>query len=210
MRSVGVREFGGYADLILFDAWLRGEKVELDFTRAMHIDLAEAIAKQRILNIGGFLQSLIDTVDLVREHVGKDASNVVERISDKLGLAVGKASLTEYLIEKWGRVIGAPKLLALATGHIGRARSPIGTVMPASQELPDPDHDMGERELLAFERRVLKVAGRYTLGGDAVVYESCVDWSSISASSHRTRADPREADDKHKLWLLHPVIGDRD
>ena len=85
----------------------------------MHIDLAEAIAKQRILNIGGFLQSLIDTVDLVREHVGKDASNVVERISDKLGLAVGKASLTEYLIEKWGRVIGAPKLLALATGHIG-------------------------------------------------------------------------------------------
>ena len=57
LRSVGVREFGGYADLILFDAWLRGEKVELDFTRAIHIDLAEAIAKQRILNIGGFLQS---------------------------------------------------------------------------------------------------------------------------------------------------------
>ena len=49
--------------------------------------------------------------------------------------------------------------------------------MPASQELPDPDHDMGERELLAFERRVLKVAGRYTLGGDAVVYDPA--WTGV-------------------------------
>jgi hypothetical protein len=119
LRAVGVREFGGYADLILVDAWQRADGVSLDFAHAIRIDLAEAVAQKRIENIGGFFQGLIDATERVRQAAGRGGHGLVERISDRLGLAIGKASLIDYVLETWGKIIGAPKLLAVATRRIG-------------------------------------------------------------------------------------------
>jgi hypothetical protein len=121
LRTAGVREFGGYADLILVDAWLRANTVSLDFEQAIRIDLFEAATERRIANVGGFLQSLIQATEQVRVHAsrGGGGDGLVERISDRLGVAIGKASLVDYILETWGRVIGGRKLMAVATRRVG-------------------------------------------------------------------------------------------
>jgi hypothetical protein len=118
LRRAGVRGFGGYADLLLFDAWLRGQRVSLDFEQALHIDLAEAVSSKRIANIGGFLEGLIQATQEIRKDADLGASAVV-RISDKLGLATARRSMLEFVLDKWGKIIGANALLPLATVRIG-------------------------------------------------------------------------------------------
>lgn len=118
LRAQGISVFGGYADLLLFDAWFDKNKVELDFSRAMHIDLAQALAKEQIPSIGKFLQTLIDAVGTVRKsRTGSEGG--VFQISDKLGLAVASSSLLDYFLDTWGKLIGAPKLVPLSLRKIG-------------------------------------------------------------------------------------------
>jgi len=54
LSKVGVESFGGYADLLLFDAWLRSGRVSLDFSHALHIDLADALASKKSTAQGAF------------------------------------------------------------------------------------------------------------------------------------------------------------
>jgi hypothetical protein len=118
LHAAGIGDFGGYADLFLFDAWLRGDRIVLDFEKALHIDLAEAIAAKRFANIGGFLEGLVRAAHALRQDAVLPSGAVI-RISDKLGLATAKQSVLDFFLDKWGKVIGATSLLPLATRRVG-------------------------------------------------------------------------------------------
>jgi hypothetical protein len=115
LRRVGVTRFGGNADLIIVDAWLRETRVDLDFERAIHIDLASA--RGRLGTPGAFLQGLIAAAEDIRGSVGSMGPTV--RISDRLGLASARRSLLDFILDKWGKAIGAPTLAELATRRLG-------------------------------------------------------------------------------------------
>lgn len=118
LRNAGVTGFGGNADLYVLDAWYRQDKVDLDFTRAIHLDMAEAAAKGTIERVGSFLQGLMAAAEGVRS--AGTAPGVVFQISDRLGLASAKQSLLDYLLGKWGELIGAKKLAQIAIRPVGR------------------------------------------------------------------------------------------
>jgi hypothetical protein len=120
LRRAGVRDFGGYADLFLFDAWLQNERVWLDFPNAIHVDLAEEVSSKRMVNIGGFLEALLQSAEDIRKDAALRASAVI-RISDRLGLATAKRSALRFVLDKWGKIIGANSLAALATRRVGPA-----------------------------------------------------------------------------------------
>jgi hypothetical protein len=118
LSKAGVKGFGGYADLLLFDAWMRSGRVSLDFEHALHIDLAEAIASKKILSAGGFLEGLLQAAEDVRNDADAQSSAVI-RISDKLGLAFAKRSILDFVLDKWARIIGGSSLIPLATRRAG-------------------------------------------------------------------------------------------
>jgi len=115
-REVGIYRFGGNADLFVVDAWWRSGRVQLDFEHAIHVDLSSVAGKAEP-NVGGFLQGLIDAAETIRESA-RGGSPVV-RISDKLGLASATRSFIDFILEKWGAVIGAKNLKHLAVQRIG-------------------------------------------------------------------------------------------
>jgi hypothetical protein len=117
LRKVGVRAFGGNADLFVLDVWMRRGVIELDFTRAMHVDLAETKAKGTITTAGGFLQGLIDAAESVRTAAKGESPTF--RISDRLGLASAKQSFVDFVLDKWGVLLGAKKLADLVTRNVG-------------------------------------------------------------------------------------------
>lgn len=118
LRKAGVGGFGGYADLFVFDAWLRDRRVFLDFEHALHIDLAESIGAKRIPSVGKFLEGLLQSIEGIRNDAAMDRSSVI-RISDQLGLAVAKHSVLRVVLDKWGSIIGAGSLTDLATRRVG-------------------------------------------------------------------------------------------
>jgi len=118
LSKVGVESFGGYADLLLFDAWLRSGRVSLDFSHALHIDLADALASKKINSAGGFLEGLLQAAEGIRDDASSDSSAVI-RISDKLGLAVAKRSILDFVLDKWGKIIGGSSLVPLAVRRAG-------------------------------------------------------------------------------------------
>lgn len=121
LRGAGVRAFGGNADLVLVDAHLEDRRVRLDFTRALPIDLSVAVAHDRITSAGNFLQGLIEAADQIRSGPHETPEGVVFSISDRLGLAVARKSILDFVLEKWGKVIGAPNLQMLAVRKVGPA-----------------------------------------------------------------------------------------
>jgi hypothetical protein len=119
LRNAGVQRFGGNADLILVDASWNGGEVALAFDEAIHVDLADAVRRQRFPALGAFLQTLIDTASSVRADVGS-ADSPVDAISDRLGVTLGGRSALAYFLEKWGAIIGAGALATLAVKRVGR------------------------------------------------------------------------------------------
>jgi hypothetical protein len=120
LKAAGVRMFGGHADLVLVDARYAGGRVDLDFTNALHIDLAAAVTAERVTSAGGFLQGLIDAAEQIRTGPPLQGG-ITYQISDRLGLAVAKQSLLDYVLETWGKIIGAQRLSMLAVRKIGPA-----------------------------------------------------------------------------------------
>ena len=120
LREVGLKPFGGNADLILLDARYRSARVGLDFSSAIRIDLSAGKAADHFPTLGGFLQAIIEALEEIRPGdlpAGGDAG--VADLSDRLGLGIAKQSLLEFVLEKWGKVIGAGKLASLAVRDLG-------------------------------------------------------------------------------------------
>jgi hypothetical protein len=121
LRMNGISKFGGNADIILLDAWYKDRKVTLDFSKVMYLDLSEATNSKTIDTLGSFLQELIEIGAKYRAEMEDTPSSATFWISDKLGLAVGTRSVLDFVLEKWGKVIGAKKLALLVTRNMGPA-----------------------------------------------------------------------------------------
>lgn len=116
----GVKEFGGNADLILVDAHYRDSNVTLNFQQAIRVDLSTSIKEGDLSTLGAFLESIIQAADEVEaDSQGARARGLVYSISDRLGLAVAKSSLLDFVLEKWGKIIGAKKLKQLVVQNLG-------------------------------------------------------------------------------------------
>jgi hypothetical protein len=132
-KQLGIKTFGGSADLILVDARYhsrvgpkdglgrdrpRGyQDIDLNFPEAVQINLATGREKNEIPPLGEFLQSIVAVAESLHER--GDSSHPVYSISDSLGLATAKRSFLDFILKKWGAVIGADKLASLAVRNLG-------------------------------------------------------------------------------------------
>lgn len=120
LKAAGVDRFGGNADLILADAHFGLRGSSLNFRKAIHVNLASSAAGGEIPPLGEFLQSIIEAAARVREsRADLEDVGAVFSMSDRLGLATAKKSLLDYIFRKWGEVIGAKRLQAVAVRNIG-------------------------------------------------------------------------------------------
>jgi hypothetical protein len=118
LRDAGVSQFGGNADLVLLDAQLSEDRVWLDFTSAMHIDIAGAVDRKDFLNAGAFLQAIMNASEEIRRNHPLLTGTVFD-LSDRIGLAIAKHSLLEYILERWAKAIGGSKLASVTTKKLG-------------------------------------------------------------------------------------------
>jgi len=119
LSELGVR-FGGNADLILLDAHFSPGRIALNFEEAICVNLSRSVAEKEIPSAGEFLQTIIDAAKTVRENAPSQLDRaVVFHISDRLGVATAKTSFLDFILRKWGEVIGAKKLKAIAVRNIG-------------------------------------------------------------------------------------------
>jgi hypothetical protein len=65
------------------------------------------------------LQKLIQAATKLYE--AGNVGNPTYIISDKLGLAIAKRSILDFVFETWGKLIGAKKLEAVAIRNIGKS-----------------------------------------------------------------------------------------
>ena len=136
LRDIGVKTpFGGSADLILVDlryryrngprdadglpAYYGYTELDLNFPEAIQINLATSRDKGEIPPLGDFLQSIIEVAESLHER--GDNQSPVYSISDKLGIATAKRSFLDFILKKWGGIIGADKLAPLAVRNLGPA-----------------------------------------------------------------------------------------
>jgi hypothetical protein len=120
LKQIGVNKFGGNADLILVDAHYIPEDITLNFQEAIYVNLSNSIAEKEIISVGEFLQSIINASESIRKSGLSESNNtVVFHISDKLGLATARKSFLDFILNKWGEIIGAKKLQTIAVRSIG-------------------------------------------------------------------------------------------
>ncbi|MFZ3091252.1 MAG: hypothetical protein WA240_11595 [Nitrospirota bacterium] len=120
LKKVGVTEFGGNADLILVDAVRKPNGIFLNFEQAIRLNLSVAVIEKEVPDLGEFLQTVISVAEEVRKTLVTSVSDSpVFKISDRLGVAVAKQSLLDFLLDKWGKIIGAKRLKAIAIRSIG-------------------------------------------------------------------------------------------
>jgi len=105
--------------LILVDVEVNPEGEFLHFDKAMRFDLSRMIKQSDIPGVGGFLQAILSTADEIRQATGEGSTGGVVQISNKLGLAVARKSIIEYILDKWGKILGGKKLANLATKSLG-------------------------------------------------------------------------------------------
>lgn len=149
LRDIGITQFGGNADLIIFDAYLDDNwQVVLDFTKVIHIDLAKEMAERTFSTLGGFLEILVEVAESVRSDARiHENINLTFQISDKLGIAFAKESLLEYLLDKLGKIIGGKRLSKLTTERLG------GAILLDAFEKTKPPHMTKQRW---YERMIEK------------------------------------------------------
>lgn len=121
LGTVGLREFGGNADLILVDAHYReASSPSLDFSRTIRVDLSASTKEEDFPSLGAFLQSIIQVANELKSDVASARRRgIVFAMSDKLGLAIAKTSMLDFILEKWGKIIGAKKLKHVAVRNLG-------------------------------------------------------------------------------------------
>ena len=118
LKKAGLRKFGGNADLILVDAHFSGGKARLNFSEAIRIDLAAGVPEY-FASLGHFLQEIIEAAEAIRNSERLSPEPVVWQMSDRLGLIIGKQSLLDFILEKWGKVMGAKGIASLAVRELG-------------------------------------------------------------------------------------------
>ncbi len=118
-RQMGVEQFGGNSDLLLVDAHYEDGEASLRFAEAIRIDLSVSSEDKIFPTLGSFLQSIIQTAAEIKKNPGPKGP--VFTLSDKLGLVMARKSLLDTFLEKFGALIGAKKLAAVAVRNLGPA-----------------------------------------------------------------------------------------
>lgn len=142
LKEIGVATFGGSADLILVDVRYRyhtaktnreGQPApygyseqEFNFPEAVQINLASSREQKKLPPVGEFLQSIIAVAEDLRQS--DTSSNPVFTISDKLGIVTAKRSFLDYILKKWGSIIGAETLELLAVRKLAPLARMYGDV----------------------------------------------------------------------------------
>jgi hypothetical protein len=127
LKHLGIKTFGGNADMILVDAHCRFtpgagpniNDVTLDFSEAIHINLSSRRQLGDLPPLGEFLQAVVEAAEAVRADPVIRDHGIVFGLSDRLGVATAKQSLLTFVLDKFGAIIGARKLEALSTRNIG-------------------------------------------------------------------------------------------
>lgn len=122
LRRIGVKEFGGNADLILVDTSIspRGRRTFIHFETAIRIDLSKERSSGGLVPLGAFLQAVIDAAEEVKqEAISGPPDNAVYKISDTLGLMYARESFLDFILDKWGKFFGAKRLKSLAVRKLG-------------------------------------------------------------------------------------------
>lgn len=130
LKKAGVKKFGGSADLILVDVRYRQRsdtqggrtpygysELDFNFPEAIRVNLSTSRENKEIPPLGDFLQSIISVAEELHEEGG--TSNPVFSISDRLGIATARGSFLDFILKKWGAIIGADKLATLAVRNLG-------------------------------------------------------------------------------------------
>ena len=138
LKSLGIKSFGGNADLILLDAEWSKKGIILHFDEAIHIDLSRGVSEKDFPTLGQFLQSLVDAAEKTRTDLKASTTRgYVYHISDDLGIAIAKKSLLNFILEKWGNFIGAKKLSSVAIRNLAPSVNlynfPLGSGLTMSQ-----------------------------------------------------------------------------
>lgn len=132
LKEIGVKTFGGSTDIILVDVRYRYRAAiqdpegrptpfgfseqDFNFPEAIQINLASSRENQQIPPVGEFLQSIISVAEDLRHE--RSSPNPVCSVSNRLGLATAKSSFLDFVLKKWGKIIGADKLEALAVRNL--------------------------------------------------------------------------------------------
>ncbi|HUU17622.1 MAG TPA: hypothetical protein VMW72_10770 [Sedimentisphaerales bacterium] len=122
LRDHGVTNFGGNADLLLVDAKCSGQEISLEFDRAIRIDLSRRVAEKEMATLGEFLQNIIAAAHKLNTEEPKrhvEEVGAVYVISDDLGILYSKESILDWILDKWGKIIGARRLRDLTVRNIG-------------------------------------------------------------------------------------------
>lgn len=121
LRDFGIPRFGGNADLVLVDAEYSSGKVALNFPEAIRVDLSRGAIEKGFPSLGPLLESIVEAAEQVKAEATTVPRHhgIVYSISDILGLAIAKKSILSYFLEKWGKIIGATTLEAVAVRNLG-------------------------------------------------------------------------------------------
>ncbi len=118
LSRLGIREFGGNANLVVLDAEMTEKGFFLNFGRVIRIDLAADIKSGRFVSLGDLTERLIRGAEEVRMTAATGDSPVC-RISNHLGLVYSRQSILDALCERFGKWFGAPRLQSLAVTNAG-------------------------------------------------------------------------------------------
>ncbi len=119
LRKNGLTEFGGNADLILIDLEVDNDQASLRFDRAIRVDLSERAVREG-QSLGRFLQNIVSAAErLYPDYLKQTGSSAVYEISDSLGIAYAQKSFLQWVLKKWGGIVGATGLKDLALQRLG-------------------------------------------------------------------------------------------
>ena len=102
--------YEGDMRFLILDARLDGDKLSLDFTKTIAIDVPALLETKKFRSVSGLVERIIKEAEQSMQELSKARS-----ISDRLGLETSKQAILDSVLNKLGSIIGADALQYLTT-----------------------------------------------------------------------------------------------
>lgn len=109
-RKLEGEVYEGDMRFLILDARLVEDKLSLDFTKTIAIEVPALLETKKFRSVSGLVERIIKAAEQSMQEVSKASS-----ISDILGLETGKQAILDGVLNKLGSVIGADALQYLST-----------------------------------------------------------------------------------------------
>lgn len=109
-RKLTGEVYEGDMRFLILDAQLDGDKLFLDFTKTIAIDVPALLETKKFRSVSGLVERIIKAAEQSLQEVSKASS-----ISDTLGLETGKQAILDGVLNKLGSIIGADALQYFST-----------------------------------------------------------------------------------------------